>query len=49
MLFARGVHGFNASPEKVIEKMKIRNKTVRGDKSVQGLLNGLMLAGSGIW
>jgi len=39
----------NNGSEQVIGKMKIRSKSVRGYKSEQGMLNGLMLAGSGIW
>jgi len=39
----------NNGSEQVIGRMKIRSKTVRGYKSEQGMLNGLMLAGSGIW
>lgn len=39
----------NNGTEQVIGKMKIRSKSVRGYKSEQGMLNGLMLAGSGAW
>jgi len=39
----------NNGTEQVIGKAKIRSKSVRGYKSEQGMLNGLMLASSGIW
>jgi len=36
----------NNGTERVIGRMKVRSRTVRGYKSKNGLLNGLMLAGS---
>ena len=39
----------NNGSEQVIGKVKIQSKTVRGFKSEQGMLKGLMLAGSGLW
>ena len=39
----------NNRTEQVIGRMKVRSKSVRGYKSEPGLLNGLLLAGSGIW
>ena len=37
----------NNTTEQVIGRMKVRSRTVRGYKTNHGLLNGLMLAGSG--
>ena len=37
----------NNTTEQVIGRMKVRSRTVRGYKTNYGLLNGLMLAGSG--
>jgi len=45
----RDVPWTNNGTEQVIGKMKIRSKSVRGYKSDQGMLNGLMLAGNGVW
>ena len=39
----------NNRTEQVIGRMKVRSKSVRGYKSEPGLLNGLLLAGSGLW
>lgn len=38
----------NNGTEQVIGRMKMRSRTVRGYKSMPGLLNGLMLAGTGV-
>jgi len=38
----------NNTTEQVIGRMKMRSRTVRGYKSKQGLLNGLMLAGTSV-
>ena len=38
----------NNGTEQVIGRMKMRSRTVRGYKSKHGLLNGLMLAGTGV-
>jgi transposase-like protein len=38
----------NNGTEQVIGRMKMRSRTVRGYKTLQGLLNGLMLAGTGV-
>jgi len=38
----------NNTTEQVIGRMKVRSRTVRGYKTPDGLLNGLMLAGSGL-
>ena len=38
----------NNGSEQVIGKMKIRSRTVRGYKSAQGMLNALMVTGSGV-
>lgn len=38
----------NNITEQVIGRMKVRSRTVRGYKTQNGLLNGLMLAGSGV-
>ena len=39
----------NNTTEQVIGRMKMRSRTVRGYKTRNGLLNGLMLAGSGLF
>jgi len=39
----------NKGSEQVIGKMIIRKKSFRGEKSEQGVLNGLMLASNGAW
>ena len=38
----------NNGSEQIIGRMKIRSRTVRGYKSKQGMLNALMLSGSGM-
>jgi transposase-like protein len=38
----------NNGTERVIGRMKMRSRTVRGYKTLPGLLNGLMLAGTGV-
>jgi transposase-like protein len=38
----------NNQTEQVIGRMKMRSRTVRGYKTKQGLLNGLMLSGAGV-
>lgn len=38
----------NNGTEQVIGRMKVRSKTVRGYKTEDGMLTGLMLAGSGV-
>ena len=39
----RGVRDTNNVPERVIDRSKIRYKTIRGYKSVDGMMNGLWL------
>jgi transposase-like protein len=38
----------NNTTEQIIGRMKMRSRTVRGYKNEEGMLNGLMLAGSGV-
>ena len=38
----------NNGSEQVIGRMKIRSRTVRGYKSIDGMLNALMVTGSGL-
>ena len=43
----RDVPWTNNTTEQVIGRMKLRSRTVRGYKNKSGLLNGLLVAGSG--
>ena len=45
--YQKDVPWTNNGTEQIIGRMKMRSRTVRGYKTKPGMLNGLMLAGSG--